>query len=49
MCKQDSRNNIVVFGATGIIFGPMVGAMFITVWELWGSAIEVADPFRREP
>jgi predicted PurR-regulated permease PerM len=31
-----------LFGATGIIIGPIVGALFITVWDLWGSAVEEA-------
>ena len=29
---------LVVFGAAGVIIGPIVAALFITVWELYGEA-----------
>ncbi len=31
---------LLVFGATGIVLGPIVGALFIAVWDLWSSAVE---------
>jgi predicted PurR-regulated permease PerM len=33
-----------LFGAAGIMIGPIVGALFITVWDLWGLAVEEACP-----
>jgi predicted PurR-regulated permease PerM len=29
---------IRLFGVTGFIVGPVVGALFITVWEIYGEA-----------
>lgn len=34
---------LVLFGAAGIVIGPLVGALSLTVWKLWGSAIEESD------
>jgi predicted PurR-regulated permease PerM len=31
---------IFLFGAAGLIVGPVVGALFIAIWSLWGSAME---------
>ena len=31
-----------LFGAVGIIIGPLVGALYLTVWRMWGSAIDEA-------
>jgi predicted PurR-regulated permease PerM len=31
---------LVLFGAAGIVIGPIIGALFTTVWALWGGAIE---------
>jgi predicted PurR-regulated permease PerM len=33
---------LLLFGAAGLVIGPIVGALFLTVWELWGSATEDA-------
>jgi predicted PurR-regulated permease PerM len=33
---------LVLFGASGIVIGPLIGALSITVWKLWGSAIDKA-------
>jgi predicted PurR-regulated permease PerM len=30
---------LAMFGAVGIIVGPIVAALFMTVWELFGSAL----------
>ena len=29
---------LVLFGATGLVVGPIVAALFVTVWELYGEA-----------
>jgi predicted PurR-regulated permease PerM len=31
---------LALFGASGILVGPIVGAMFITSWKLWGNAMD---------
>jgi predicted PurR-regulated permease PerM len=31
---------LTLFGATGLLVGPLIGAMFMTVWKLWGSAMD---------
>ena len=30
---------LATFGAVGIILGPVIGALFIAIWELWGAAM----------
>jgi predicted PurR-regulated permease PerM len=30
------------FGAAGIVIGPIIGALFIATWQLWGSAFNEA-------
>jgi predicted PurR-regulated permease PerM len=35
---------LILFGAAGIVVGPIIGALFIVVWDLWGSAFEEAKP-----
>lgn len=35
---------LILFGAAGIVIGPIIGALFITVWDLWSAAIEEAKP-----
>jgi predicted PurR-regulated permease PerM len=32
-----------LFGATGILVGPLIGALYLTVWRMWGSAIDEAE------
>jgi predicted PurR-regulated permease PerM len=29
---------IVLFGVTGFVIGPIVAALFVTIWELYGEA-----------
>jgi predicted PurR-regulated permease PerM len=37
-----------MFGAVGIIVGPIIAALFLTVWELFGSAVDrIRDPSER--
>jgi predicted PurR-regulated permease PerM len=31
---------LALFGAAGIVIGPITGALFTTVWSLWGAAIK---------
>ncbi len=31
---------LLLFGATGIIIGPIVAALFVTVWEIYGEAFK---------
>ena len=35
---------LVLFGPVGIIVGPVIAALFVTVWELYGSAIQDLFP-----
>ena len=31
---------LAMFGAVGIIIGPVLAALFVTAWELFGSAVD---------
>ena len=31
---------IIMFGVVGIIIGPIVAALFVTVWEIYGAAFQ---------
>lgn len=33
---------LALFGAAGILVGPIIGALYMTVWQLWGGAIDEA-------
>lgn len=33
---------LAAFGASGIVIGPLIGALSLTIWKLWGSAIDEA-------
>ena len=33
---------LALFGASGIVIGPLLGALSLTVWKLWGGAIDEA-------
>ena len=35
---------IIVFGPLGVIIGPIVAALFVTIWELYGSAFRDVLP-----
>jgi predicted PurR-regulated permease PerM len=30
---------LALFGAAGIVVGPIIGALYVTVWQLWDSAV----------
>jgi predicted PurR-regulated permease PerM len=34
---------LALFGAAGMVIGPIVGALFTSVWGLWGAAVEEAE------
>jgi len=34
---------IFIFGAAGIVIGPVVGALFLAIWDLWRAAKESAQ------
>jgi predicted PurR-regulated permease PerM len=40
---------IVLFGAVGFIVGPIVGALFVTVWHIYGEAFRDLLPDGGEP
>jgi hypothetical protein len=40
MVLLSTLGGIVLFGALGIIVGPLVGALFITIWDLYGAAFK---------
>jgi predicted PurR-regulated permease PerM len=31
---------LALFGAAGILVGPIIGALYMTVWKLWGAALD---------
>ena len=37
---------LVLFGVMGFILGPILAALFVTVWEMFGSAFRssIAEP-----
>jgi predicted PurR-regulated permease PerM len=39
---------LVVFGAPGMLIGPIIGALYMTVWKLWGSVIDEAEAAHRQ-
>jgi predicted PurR-regulated permease PerM len=44
---------LVLFGASGIIIGPIVAALFVTVWDIYGTAFKdvlpATTPIKVEP
>lgn len=34
---------IVVFGAAGLVIGPVLGALFLAIWDLWQAAKDNAQ------
>ncbi len=35
---------ILLFGAEGVIIGPIVAALFVTIWDIYGSAFRDVLP-----
>ncbi len=44
MVLLSTLGGIVLFGAAGIIIGPIVAALFVTVWDLYGTAFHDVLP-----
>ena len=42
MVLLTTLGGLALFGTAGIVIGPIVGALFTTVWTLWGSAVDEA-------
>jgi predicted PurR-regulated permease PerM len=40
MVLLTTMGGLALFGAAGIVIGPIIGALFTTVWTLWGNAVE---------
>jgi predicted PurR-regulated permease PerM len=40
---------IIMFGVAGIIIGPIVAALVVTVWEIYGVAFQDELPDQVEP
>jgi len=40
---------LFVFGASGIVLGPVVGALFVAVWGLWGTAVDEGRKAESDP
>ena len=34
---------LAVFGVAGMIIGPIIGSLYVAVWELWGGAVDEAS------
>ena len=30
---------LFAFGMAGLVVGPIIGALFVTVWKMWGAAL----------
>jgi predicted PurR-regulated permease PerM len=41
-----TMGGIVLFGAAGIVIGPVIAALFVTVWEIYGEAFRDVLPVR---
>jgi predicted PurR-regulated permease PerM len=35
---------LIIFGAAGIIIGPIIAALFVTVWDIYGAAFKGVLP-----
>jgi predicted PurR-regulated permease PerM len=49
MILLGTLGGLAVFGAAGVIVGPIVAALFLTVWELYGEAFRSILPEARMP
>jgi predicted PurR-regulated permease PerM len=43
MVLLTTLGGLVLFGAAGIVIGPIVGALFTAVWTLWGTAVRDSE------
>ncbi len=46
MILLSTLGGLVLFGALGIVIGPIIAALFITVWEIYGRAFSDVLPHR---
>jgi predicted PurR-regulated permease PerM len=44
MVMLTTLGGLMLFGAVGIVLGPVIGALLTTVWALWGKAAAEARP-----
>ncbi|MFV1987528.1 MAG: AI-2E family transporter [Gemmatimonadota bacterium] len=49
MILLGTLGGLVFFGVAGVIVGPIVAALFVTVWELYGEAFKSVLPAARVP
>jgi len=49
MILLGTLGGLVMFGAAGVIVGPIVAALFLTVWELYGEAFKSLLPEAHVP
>ncbi len=49
MILLGTLGGLVMFGAAGVIVGPIVAALFLTVWELYGEAFKSVLPEAHVP
>ncbi len=44
-----TMGGILMFGALGLIIGPIVAALFVTIWEIYGDVFQDVLPPGRQP
>jgi len=49
MILLSTLGGLALFGAVGIVIGPIIAALFLTVWEIYGSAFAAVLPHREGP
>ena len=42
MVMVTTLGGLALFGVAGLVVGPIVGALYMTAWQLWGSAMDEA-------
>ena len=40
MILLGTLGGILIFGAVGFIVGPIIAALFVTIWEMYGEAFK---------
>jgi predicted PurR-regulated permease PerM len=49
MILVSTLGGLILFGAVGFVVGPIVAALFVTVWDLYGTEFEDVLPPAPEP